>query len=76
MYCRYRKVKKHYRVVLRDRHPEINYFDLSDLEPEEFDRRVAGCMKADRLRGFDLERDSLLRINAIDGSIIEPRYGC
>lgn len=59
----YRKVKKHYRVVLRDRHPEINYFDLSDLEPEAFDRRVAGCMKADRLRGFDLERDSLLRIN-------------
>ena len=59
----YRNVTKNYRVVLRDRHPEINYIDLSDLEPEEFDKRVEGCMEADRMRGFDLERDPLLRIN-------------
>ena len=59
----YRNVKKPYRVVIRDRHPEINYIDLSDLDPEEFDRRVRSCMEADRLRGFDLERDSLLRIS-------------
>lgn len=61
----YSNVSKHYRVVLKDRHPEINYFDLSGLAPEEFDQKVENFMAADRMRGFDLERDSLLRINVL-----------
>lgn len=52
-----------WRVILKDRHPEINCFDLSDLEMEEFDAKIPTLMEADRHRGFDLERDALLRIN-------------
>ena len=56
-------VEHPWRVVLGDRHPEINCFDLSDLPMDEFDERIQKLMEADRQRGFDLERDSLLRIN-------------
>lgn len=59
----YDKVSQPYRIVLKDRPPEINYFDLSDLLMEEFDEKLKRLMEADRLRGFDLERDPLLRIN-------------
>lgn len=59
----YRGVSQPYRVVLKDRHPEVNYFDFSDLEEDEFDDKVHRYMEADRFRGFDLEKDSLLRIN-------------
>jgi hypothetical protein len=59
----YRGVSQPYRVVLKDRHPEVNYFDFSDLEEDEFDDKVHRYMEADRFRGFDLENDSLLRIN-------------
>ena len=59
----YDKVSQPYRIVLKDRHPEINYFDLSDISMEEFDEKLKRLMEADRLRGFDLERDPLLRIN-------------
>lgn len=52
-----------YRVILKHRPPEINCFDLSDLTMEEFDQKINACMEADRQRGFDLERDSLFRIN-------------
>ena len=52
-----------YRVVLKDRHPEINCFDYSDLDMDAFDEKIQRCMESDRQRGFDLERDSLLRIN-------------
>ena len=59
----YRSVSQPYRVVLKDRHPEVNYFDLSDLDADAFDDKVHRYMEADRIRGFDLEKDSLLRIN-------------
>ncbi len=52
-----------YRVVLKDRHPEILYYDFSDLDMESFDEKIQKQMETDRLRGFDLERDSLLRIS-------------
>ena len=52
-----------YRVILKDRQPEINCFDLSELDMEAFEARIPRLMEADRVRGFDLERDSLLRIN-------------
>ena len=58
----FRDVQQPCRVVLKDRHPEINYFDLSDLSMEEFDEKIEKLMEADRSRGFDLERDPLLRI--------------
>ena len=56
-------VQHPYRVILKDRQPEINCFDLSDLDMEAFDARIPRLMEADRRRGFDLERDPLLRIN-------------
>lgn len=59
----YRKVSKPYRVVLKDRQPEINYFDLSDYEMNEFDEKLQKAAESDRSRGFDLEKDHLLRIN-------------
>lgn len=59
----YKDVQQPYRVVLKSRQPEINCFDLSDLDMDEFDARIPRLMEADRQRGFDLERDSLLRIN-------------
>ena len=58
-----RNVSQPYRVVLTDRHPEINYYDLSMLSMEEFEEKVQKMADGDRLRGFDLEKDSLLRIN-------------
>ncbi len=59
----WQKVGEPYRVVLRDRHPEILYYDFSDLDMESFDEKMQKQMEADRLRGFDLERDPLLRIS-------------
>ena len=59
----YKEVSHPYRIVLKDRHPEINYLNLSTLSMEEFDQRVEQLAEADRMRGFDLARDSLLRIN-------------
>lgn len=56
-------VERPYRVILKDRVPEINCFDFSDLSMEEFDEKIRICMETDRKRGFRLERDSLLRIN-------------
>ena len=52
-----------YRVVLKDRQPEINCFDLSDLDMDEFDEKVRKYMDSDRQRGFNLEKDPLLRIS-------------
>lgn len=52
-----------YRVVLKDRQPEINCFDLSLLDMEEFDEKVRRFMESDRQRGFNLEKDPLLRIS-------------
>lgn len=59
----YRDVSHPYRVVLKDRHPEVNYIDLSHLSMDEFNGKIEKLMAADRQRGFDLGRDSLLRIN-------------
>lgn len=59
----WQNVGKPYRVVLKDRHPEIIYYDFSDLDMASFDAKMQKQMEADRLRGFDLERDALLRIS-------------
>ncbi len=56
-------VEQPYRIILNNRVPEINCFDFSDLSMEEFDEKIRTCMETDRKRGFDLERDSLLRIS-------------
>ena len=58
----YRQTTHPYRVVLDYRPVELSFEDLSTLEEEELDERLASLMAADRRRGFDLERDSLLRI--------------
>lgn len=52
-----------YRVVLKNRQAELKFEDLSDLSEQEFDGKMRSVMDADRRRGFDLERDTLLRIS-------------
>lgn len=59
----FREVSQPYRVVLNERQPEINYFDYSDLDMDEFDEKLQQVMEADKIRGFDLEKDPLLRIS-------------
>lgn len=59
----YRKVDKPVQVILRGMEPELNVIDLSD-ERKKNDR-VDMIVKEDRKRGFDLERDTLLRVTLL-----------
>ncbi len=53
---------KPYQVVLNDRKAELEFFDISDTAAEDLDEKLTSLMEADRRRGFDLEKDPLLRI--------------
>jgi hypothetical protein len=57
-----RGLSKPYRVVLKNRQAELKFEDLSDLTDEALEEKLKSIMDADRRRGFDLEKDSLLRI--------------
>lgn len=50
------------RVVLKIRTAEIRFHDLSNLPDPEINRSLESIMAASRRRGFDLEKDRLLRI--------------
>lgn len=58
----YRGLDRPYCVSLKNRRAEINFEDISGISPEDVDRSIEVASKADRRRGFDLENDSLLRI--------------
>ncbi|MCR5138485.1 MAG: hypothetical protein K6C12_15560, partial [Oscillospiraceae bacterium] len=62
----YRHISRPYRVVMKNRTADVNFFDLTDqlcsASPEKVDSKLEELMEADRRNGFDLERDSLLRI--------------
>lgn len=62
----YRHMSRPYRVVMKNRTTDVNFFDLTDqlrdLSPEAVSSKLEELMEADRRNGFDLERDSLLRI--------------
>ena len=53
---------KPYQVVLADRKAELEFFDISDTAAEDLDEKLTSLMEADRRRGFDLEKDPLLRV--------------
>ncbi|MBR2259292.1 MAG: cyclic nucleotide-binding domain-containing protein [Blautia sp.] len=58
----YRGLKKPYQVVLKNRRPELNFIDRSDMSEEELEEEISLFRENDRRRGFDLEKDPLLRI--------------
>jgi amino acid adenylation domain-containing protein/non-ribosomal peptide synthase protein (TIGR01720 family) len=49
-------------VVLRDREPELSFSDLSALEPAAHTALIETYCLDQKRRGFDLQRDRLLRI--------------
>ena len=58
----YRGQEKPYQVVLKNRRPELRFVDRSGKTLSELEEELEQFRAADRRRGFDLERDPLLRI--------------
>ena len=58
----YRGQEKPYQVVLKNRRPGLRFVDRSDKTLSELEEELIQFRAADRRRGFDLERDPLLRI--------------
>ncbi len=58
----YRGQKTPYQVVLKNRRPELRFVDRSDKTLAELEEELKQFRAADRRRGFDLERDPLMRI--------------
>lgn len=58
----YRGQETPYQVVLKNRRPELRFVDRSDKTLSELEEELGDFRAADRRRGFDLERDPLLRI--------------
>nr|MCR5686244.1 hypothetical protein [Lachnospiraceae bacterium] len=56
-------LEKPYQVVLNDRKAELAFYDISDTPGDELDEKLTSLVEADRRRGFDLEKDPLLRIS-------------
>lgn len=52
-----------YRVILKHRTAECFFYDLSDKDEKAENHEMEELAKEDRSRGFDLSRDSLLRIH-------------
>ena len=52
-------------VVLAQRRPDFHQTDLSDLPPDQRTRALAALRDADVARGFDLERDPLVRVTYV-----------
>ncbi|MGG1878423.1 amino acid adenylation domain-containing protein, partial [Paenibacillus cisolokensis] len=61
----YRKVKKPQQLLFYKRKLECEQVDLSGLPPLEQDQAMIQIKDADLQRGFDLEKDSLLRLKVI-----------
>lgn len=50
-------------VVLKERKPDIHFMDLSDMSGIDQQERLTRFKQQDRERGFDLQRDVLIRIS-------------
>ncbi|MCI6890226.1 MAG: condensation domain-containing protein, partial [Ruminococcus sp.] len=61
----YEKVDKPRQVVLRKRDPEFISVDLSSKTNEEQKESLTELLRKDVKRGFDLQRDTLLRVHYI-----------
>lgn len=58
----YRNQSIAYSVVLKSRRPKIEFIDSSHLTPDELENEISVFCEADRKKGFDLEKDPLMRI--------------
>ena len=58
----YRGLKRPYCVELKNRKAEVVFEDLSYLPEEKTEQKLKDLCAVDKKRGFDLEKDSLLRI--------------
>ncbi|MCL6457173.1 MAG: amino acid adenylation domain-containing protein, partial [Gorillibacterium sp.] len=65
----YRKVKKPQQVLLKNRRIEMKLIDISGYSDEEQQEEIRHIKRDDVERGFDLEKDSLLRMTIL-------RIGC
>jgi hypothetical protein len=59
----YRGLSQPYCVCLKERMAELSFEDLSSVSDDEIDNYIDMFAQADIRRGFDLEKDSLLRIH-------------
>ena len=64
----YRGLEKPYQVVLKNRRPELAFIDRSDKTLEELEEEIENFRISDRKRGFDLEKDPLLRMTVFKTS--------
>jgi amino acid adenylation domain-containing protein len=61
----YENLKKPKQVVLKEKVPDLDFYDLSQLDETERLSAVIEYQNKDRERGFDLTRDALLRITVL-----------
>ncbi len=58
----YEGMKDIFQVVLREKNPEVKYYDFSDLDNQEKNEKINNIVKKDINRGFDLKNDTLIRV--------------
>lgn len=61
----YKHTQKPWQVVLIERDPDIKEIDLSDISSYDVEKEIQNLADADVRRGFDLEKDPLLRATLI-----------
>lgn len=58
-------------IVLKNRPPEIRFHDLANQSGQSLEQALEKIMAADRRRGFNLEKDCLLRIGVFRTALKE-----
>ena len=61
----YEKVKTPSQVIMRERKPEFIEYDWSNMDTKEFEAAYTGLVRDDVSRGFDLSKDTLLRVTHV-----------
>ncbi|WP_212982255.1 condensation domain-containing protein, partial [Bacillus paramobilis] len=61
----HQKINKPRQVVLRNKDIEYEVLDLSNFSEEEQEKKILEVTRLDVKRGFDLQKDSLLRVKYI-----------
>ncbi|MCP1186776.1 non-ribosomal peptide synthetase [Paenibacillus sp. 1781tsa1] len=61
----YRKIRQPRQIVLKERALELSFMDISDCSLEEQQIRQKGWKRDDLNRGFDLEKDPLMRVTVM-----------
>ena len=58
----YENIEKPHQVVLRERKLEYTRIDFSAMEKEQSEIALQKCLSEDVKKGFDLQRDPLMRV--------------